>query len=119
MITDEKSFRKKLKKELVRRGLYIFKAERMATGFPDELVSYPGYGNFIFELKATSSVDVKVHTRLFEPMQLHWLDKLYNAYGLVWVIGSGLIVYEVKSYRLEIQAEFQTVDELISWMAMG
>ena len=121
MISDEKGFSRKLKKELIRHGLSVLRAETIAKGFPDLLISYNGYGNFLIELKVASSDDIASHIKLFDPMQLYWIERLHQSYGFVWVIGGSMVIYRVeknKSYYLVEEARLDSMTDLISWLSI-
>jgi len=103
MITNEKGFSKKLRKQLLTYGVETVPAETISKGFPDLLaIDTIKKKTYFLELKFSLSTNPNTHKKLAAPMQLHWLNKLPHAFLLVFVPGEDLFVYE--SYDKDLDA---------------
>lgn len=95
MITNEKGFSKKLRKQLLSFGIETVIAEDISKGFPDLLaIDTVKNQTYFFELKFSQSMNSDTHRKLLDPMQLHWLGKLPSSFLLVFVPGKDLFVYQ-------------------------
>ena len=84
-------------KNLKKLGVHAFISEGIAKGFPDLLVSIPGFANFFIELKLCGDTERENHIKAFARMQLYLLAKLTNAFGLVFIPSKSAVLYCVVS----------------------
>lgn len=120
VVTNEKGFERKLRKQLLSYGIESIIAETLAKGFPDLLLIDKEKGKTYFlELKYSTSKDQTTHEKLVDDMQYFWNEKLSHAYIIVFVPGEELFVYTTGTAgigKLLLITTCLTIPELIFFL---